>query len=1229
MTRSKTRAMEEAKRSDEQNAARDSRRNSVSSDRAPTLPRISPPSAAQPPTLSAARRAFSTSLSVIEDTRPMSVPADSRRRYRLPSPIGVLKKLKPKRRSGRFAAVETLPPIQTTHVGGGAGREASGASLKVTNDDRHHEREHEPTTHLPGQSDAEAFETPTANSHVSHLGTDDDVISVRKFERGDKRMDGSIHSTIHEDGPLDDHSSVAGSSGDEHSDAYVNDEHVRPLAIRKPFAAGAGHPNARTGVIANVSSYKDSLGFRIRDHVRDIKVPPLKKDARDKSPYKALCNDIIDICSQIGVSYVLFHRKPSKYDVPYDQARHLLRTLFAALFRSQSTWRTRMRSFDVDPLKLWNSVLLASGTDEERLRERLKAYKAAQDPRSGDTISSYVSNWFDAFLRLCDECKLQNQFDLAPTDKQAISALSEKLCDLHVHQSISMAATAMWKRYGGEQSYEGLFEKASNELVSDILRYTGGNGKLSDLGFGGAISSKVHGVGLAQPSPTVMPAGGFRKRDNRKEKQVSGKKCFKCGKPGHIAKHCRSKKTAVKAHVKSMSVMSLQGALHDGSGYSKPINVTEDDYTFAMSLPDIVAAGELKGDFAGTCRISHVRGRAIADATGSVSLLLDSGASHHVVRDRRHFVTYAVSTGRVVFGNGSVESVDGAGDVQFAVRCDDGTTDVIVLRGALHVPKSSVDIVSTRSLVFYAGQLTGYQVRQGYKTDAIQLTFPSGAILTARIDEGLCFVDTVRSQGEHCGSGLDWHVTNVRVVKPRKTPIRVSLSVAHIQLDHISLDKVKQLYRTWSDAHGLNVVLIDDVVGLCGPCEVSSNDKHLHGFKLRTWQLEGETQSRPYREPELSATGSKVAHQLGSLVHCDIWSPGKRARGGSSCAVIFIEVSTRFAVVYLLKRKSQVVKALRRFRNHYAGRLNLGSHTVLRPDSEAVFLSERFAEAAEGLGGIKPTPPYAHEENGFVERLWHTVGRRVFAMIAQLGRNSWELWGYALLHAVWLYNNTPHSSLDGDSPRQRLNGELIELERVYTFGSNAYASIFTGNKQDDKARLMIWIGVHENGQHRLLDGATGRIYNAKFARVEDFGVTCHRLHRLWQLQLLDAQALNDDLVDGAIANRSNLSEEQAVTGIIDDDGDDAAVDQRPLSAVSDSSSSSDSDGPSEMIGHSYGSDVGNDSASDMPSLAGRDDGARIAIARRVADREAVDDDYCELNEKTDKEDKVSTFCASL
>jgi len=91
------------------------------------------------------------------------------------------------------------------------------------------------------------------------------------------------------------------------------------------------------------------------------------------------------------------------------------------------------------------------------------------------------------------------------------------------------------------------------------------------------------------------------------------------------------------------------------------------------------------------------------------------------------------------------------------------------------------------------------------------------------------------------------------------------------------------------------------------------------------------------------------------------------------------------------------------------------------------------------------------QENGVTERQNHTLLERIWAMLhaAQLPKG---LWVEALIHVVWLKNQTSTKSLDKSTPYQALTGCKLDLAATREWGQKAWVHDPANSKLDGRAR---------------------------------------------------------------------------------------------------------------------------------------------------------------------------------
>ena len=134
-----------------------------------------------------------------------------------------------------------------------------------------------------------------------------------------------------------------------------------------------------------------------------------------------------------------------------------------------------------------------------------------------------------------------------------------------------------------------------------------------------------------------------------------------------------------------------------------------------------------------------------------------------------------------------------------------------------------------------------------------------------------------------------------------------------------------------------------------------------------------------------------------------------RSRRGYKFFAVFVEQLTRFCIVKLFKRKSELADSAMSSLNFVEKQ---GTCTIVefRSDYESIYKCHKLVNYLDE-NGIKfsPSTPHRHEQNGIAERVIQTLLRKMRANLKQCGLTN-HFWCYALDAAVHVYNRTLHGA---------------------------------------------------------------------------------------------------------------------------------------------------------------------------------------------------------------------------
>ncbi|MAD43665.1 MAG: hypothetical protein CMH98_01550 [Oceanospirillaceae bacterium] len=465
------------------------------------------------------------------------------------------------------------------------------------------------------------------------------------------------------------------------------------------------------------------------------------------------------------------------------------------------------------------------------------------------------------------------------------------------------------------------------------------------------------------------------------------------------------------------------------------------------------------------------------NALPSVTMLVDSGATHHLTNDPEilHNVCIQAPIPTIKVANGTSVKVQGVGTMVLEVIDNEGAPTSVVLTDVLLVPELDVGL----GLV---GLLSvGQMLNEGAQLD---LSITGGTVLLPndisipiqRRKELLTLTGTPRLPE------IDLHATVCTAATDSADWEAAAVVKLHMKMGHASLGKLRQLCR---DHPELGVTIPPSLKQIaCDAC--------------RSWKG---TQHSVNREADCDVDNP------GQLLFTDIWGPAsQQSLGGSRYCLSLRDYHTGVIKVTCMPRKTacEVQRALDKLVNEFntscKWHVPIGSHarvdastSVIQCDNSPSYLEASVQEWAAQKGILlRTSEPNAPARHGFAEVRWRDLFRMVNCLLdtAKLGR---EWWAEAAHHAAMLLNCSPCRTLGGQSPFEKLTGRQPNLSTLRVWGSSVHVRQFGKPKSEPKSFRGRYVGhsIHNEG-YRVFNPATGAFSFSRdvvFMEIPALGVT--------------------------------------------------------------------------------------------------------------------------------------------
>jgi hypothetical protein len=551
--------------------------------------------------------------------------------------------------------------------------------------------------------------------------------------------------------------------------------------------------------------------------------------------------------------------------------------------------------------------------------------------------------------------------------------------------------------------------------------------KLQNKAAGAALFAAEHGAGT---QPRLQKPGGSDRREE----------CPHCHKLGHSKAQC----WALHPEQRPKWLKDKRGRPGKGGGNNKRGQDKDgkvSNVTSNLAFTAVVAANHAA---------THARERLCERE----HWVVDSGCTNHLTNSAEHMVNVRLlsdSDTVVKTCDGSTLPIVATGDLPCIVECQSGPQQV-TLRDVMVAPAIGSNLLSVQ-------QATKGGVEFNFSRDGSSAQVGQHKFVLGR--EALLWrMELRRVQSSSASASTSTSTTSLTLASGCANMAQaVDVNVLHQRLGHVNEKVVRQV----ADSSGFQLT---GEFASCSACALGKSCRHA--------------------VPKV--TDMSVTEPL-ELVGTDCFGPiFKPSIGKTRYGNVYVDYCSRFAACYFLPTKDVAYEKLDAYVSDVALPFDRRVRT-LRSDNGGEFSGSLYTERCASHGILQQfTPSHTPEMNGVAESTIRTLLQRGSAMLqqAQLGV---ELWAEAVNTATYLYNRTPHTSLDGKTPYEAYTGNAPTLKHLRTFGALCYVHVEHAQRRKFQPRSVPGILV---GYARNKPTNCYRVYVPRTQRVhETMHVTIH------------------------------------------------------------------------------------------------------------------------------------------
>ncbi|KAL0641218.1 hypothetical protein Bca4012_103077 [Brassica carinata] len=402
-------------------------------------------------------------------------------------------------------------------------------------------------------------------------------------------------------------------------------------------------------------------------------------------------------------------------------------------------------------------------------------------------------------------------------------------------------------------------------------------------------------------------------------------------------------------------------------------------------------------------------------ASTSKPIIIDSGATHHMISDKSLISGVKAATGSVMIANGARIPIEGVGNLKLFEKSSPAFYLPQFTSNLISVKKATVDldcqVVFRPNEVVFQDLKTGRVIVRG---DSKNQLYHLQTAKTSNPIDSVC----LSSNADRCES-TTWHA---RLGHPHARAIE--LIMPNMSFNHLE-------------------------------CEACILGKH-----CRT----------------VFPTSETIYANCFDLVHSDVWT-ALVCLENQKYFVTFIDEKSKYTWITLLPSKDRVFEAFVNFQAYVTNHYN-ATVKVLRSDNGGEYTSHAFKSHLAKHGIVHQTScPYTPQQNGVAERKNRHLMEVARSMMYHANVPK-RFWGDAVQTACYLINRIPTKVLKNLSPFEVLNKSKPYIDHLRVFGCLCYVWVpgEQRNKLEAKSTKAMLIGysVTQKG-YKCYDPATRRV----------------------------------------------------------------------------------------------------------------------------------------------------------